>query len=64
MYDSKLKKYKMEYWVIAIDRYNFDDNGKTFFGIKDEYNGRFVALGWAKFFTSTGLMGGTKTWRK
>ncbi len=63
IYNSKQKKYEMEYWVIAIDRYNFDANGKAFFGIKDEYNGRFVTLGWAKFFTSIGLMGGKKTWR-
>lgn len=63
IYNSKQRKYTMEYWIIAIDRYNFDKN-KSFFGIPDEWNGRFVELGWAKFFTSIGIMGGTKTWRK
>ena len=49
--------------VDTIDRYNFDKN-KEFLGIPDAWNGRFVELGWAKFFTSVGIMGGTKTWRK
>ena len=47
---------------LAIDRYNFDKN-KDFFGIPDAWNGRFVTLGWAKFFTSIGTMRGGRIWK-
>ena len=41
--------------IIAMDRYQFDD-GQSFYGIPDSWNGRFVTLGWAKFFNSIGTM--------
>lgn len=62
-YSTSFKLYIAEYYVIAIDRYNFDGKGKNFFGIPDSWNGRFVTLGWASFFTSVGLMyGGVTSW--
>lgn len=41
--------------IYALDRYQFD-KGQSFYGIPDEWNGRFVELGWAKFFNSVGVM--------
>ncbi len=64
MYESKNDLYILIYNVIAIDRYNFDGNGKKFYGIPDSVNARFVTLGWAKFFTSYGTMLGVKIWKE
>ena len=61
-YDSNSSHYIMSYIIIAIDRYNFDKD-KDFFGIPDAWNGRFVTLGWAKFFTSIGMMSGGRIWK-
>lgn len=68
-YNSKTKKYTMLYIVQAFDRYNFDKidgngNTKKFLGIPDEYNGRFVVIGKAAFFTSIGTMSGVISWTK
>ncbi len=63
-YNSSTKKYTVNYTVLAQDRYNFDGNGKSFLGIPDTLNARFVTLGWAKFFNSIGTMTGTLTWKK
>ena len=60
-FDKNTSNYIMSYIIIAVDRYNFDKN-KEFFGIPDAWNGRFVTLGWAKFFTSLGIMVGARIW--
>lgn len=63
-YNSTTHKYRMCYYILAYDRYNFDGNNKSFYGISDSLNARFVTVGFAKFFTSVGYMEGEVTWKE
>lgn len=62
-YSSNIKKYYMQCIIVGYDRYNFHKD-TSFAGIKAEWNGQFVTLGWAKNFTSIGSTSVYKTWTR
>ena len=63
-YLSQTDRLKLDFYVQATDRYNFDRNASGIKRIINIYNGVFVKSGLAKHFNSYGIIQEAHQWNR